>query len=112
MLNLLINSGHASSKGDTVRVHVSVEEQGVLIAVADSGTGIPEANRLRVFDPFFTTKEPGEGTGLGLAICHRIITGRGGTISVESEEGVGTTFFLRLQRADLVVESGVEAAQG
>jgi CheY-like chemotaxis protein len=54
--------------------------------------GIPAANLERIFDPFFTTKPVGVGTGLGLSICHSIITAFGGDLTVESEEGKGSTF--------------------
>jgi signal transduction histidine kinase len=56
-----------------------------------------EATKAKIFQPFFTTKPTGEGTGLGLSLVYDIITkGHGGTIEVESEEGVGTTFAVKL----------------
>ncbi len=69
----------------------------VEIRVEDNGTGIPEEIREKVFEPFFTTKPTGDGTGLGLSLAYDIITqGHGGTLAVESEDNVGTTFTLRL----------------
>jgi two-component system sensor histidine kinase PilS (NtrC family) len=70
----------------------------VEIEVADSGTGIPEDVLDRIFDPFFTTKK--DGTGLGLATVHRVVEASGGHLSVESAVGRGTTFRLRLPRAE------------
>ena len=62
----------------------------------DDGPGISAGNLEKVFDPFFTTKEEGKGTGLGLSMCRRMVLAHGGKIWVESEEGVGTTFFVEL----------------
>ncbi len=71
-------------------------EHEVMLTIADTGQGIPSKDLASIFDPFFTTKEIGEGTGLGLAISKRIIENHGGKISVESEEGQGTTFNILL----------------
>ncbi|GAA4039577.1 hypothetical protein GCM10022409_26580 [Hymenobacter glaciei] len=69
----------------------------VEIRVIDNGTGMAPAVREQVFKPFFTTKPAGEGTGLGLSLSHDIITkGHGGTLTVESEAGVGTEFIIIL----------------
>jgi CheY-like chemotaxis protein len=67
-----------------------------VIAVADTGSGIPAQTLPRIFDPFFTTKQPGMGSGLGLSICHGIVQSFGGTISVESVEGQGSVFRVSL----------------
>jgi signal transduction histidine kinase len=65
--------------------------------VQDNGTGIPKAALDKIFQPFFTTKPSGEGTGLGLSLSYDIITkGHGGELTVQSEEGEGATFVVRL----------------
>ena len=74
------------------------EDEGwIEIGVRDGGLGIPADALDRIFDPFFTTK-PG-GTGLGLATVHRIVEEHGGSIRVQSVEGKGTAFHVRLPRA-------------
>jgi signal transduction histidine kinase len=68
----------------------------VVVSVADTGPGVPEALRKRVFEPFFTTKPVGEGTGLGLDISYRIVVnGHGGDITLSSQPG-DTRFLVRL----------------
>jgi two-component system, cell cycle sensor histidine kinase and response regulator CckA len=70
----------------------------VLIEVADTGAGIPEAIRDKIFVPFFTTKEVGKGTGLGLSTVYGIIKQTGGFVYFDSVEGKGTTFRIFLPR--------------
>ena len=105
-LNLFTNAFYAVRKrqqtgepGYVPTVSVRTERQGdeVVVQVQDNGTGIPEAVKAKIFQPFFTTKPTGEGTGLGLSLAHDIIAqGHGGTLAVESQEGQGTTFTVRL----------------
>jgi two-component system NtrC family sensor kinase len=81
----------------TVRVHTEQVGQQVIVHVQDNGTGMSERVQQKIFQPFFTTKPPGEGTGLGLSLSHDIISqGHGGSLSVESRAGQGSTFHVRL----------------
>lgn len=99
-LNLLVNAAQALPEGRAdhheIAVTTRLEGDSVVIEVSDTGAGIPPAIIGRIFDAFFTTKAVGVGTGLGLAICHRIVTDMGGTLTVQSEVGKGTTFRVSL----------------
>jgi signal transduction histidine kinase len=104
ILNLIVNASHAiadvvGSTGEKGRITISATSSGshAEIRIADSGTGIPVEARAKVFEPFFTTKEVGKGTGQGLSIAYNCIVKRHrGTISFETELGLGTTFIIRL----------------
>lgn len=98
LMNMIINAAEAMENGGELTLETKFDsaENHVEVAVTDTGHGIPEEVRDKIFDPFFTTKEVGQGTGLGLAISYGIIKEHGGTISVESEVGKGTTFVIRL----------------
>ena len=95
-LNILLNARDAMPKGGTMTVTTEVKNFKVYIMFTDSGTGISPENRAKLFTPFFTTKEAGKGTGLGLSTCHKIVSNHKGEITVESTEGVGTTFIIAL----------------
>lgn len=116
VLNLIVNA--ADAIGDAV---AGTGGQGLItvttrhlppwaeIRIQDTGSGIPAEQRQRIFEPFFTTKQVGKGSGQGLAIAHNaIVEKHGGTITVESELGKGTTFVIRLPIGDSVV--AIEAA--
>ncbi|MEG4286941.1 PAS domain S-box protein [Microcoleus sp. A006_D1] len=121
-MNLLINAIDAveekerncPSAGDTspiptikIRTEV-VEGDRVKIAIADSGTGIPESVQQRLFDPFFTTKPVGKGTGLGLAISYEIVVKKHlGTLLCSSELGIGTEFAIEIPIRQLPVEENL-----
>ena len=97
-LNLLVNARQAlnGSPKNQISVKASSEPGWVVIRIADNGPGIPREIIGKIFDPFFTTKPVGQGTGLGLSICHGIIQQHQGSIEVQSEVDVGTTFIVRL----------------
>jgi len=91
--NLINNAIDAMGHdGGTLTISSYEREKYLVIAVSDTGQGIPEANLDRIFDPFFTTKPVGKGTGLGLSICYGIIEKMGGKLEVASTVGTGTTF--------------------
>ncbi|MBF9222930.1 tetratricopeptide repeat-containing sensor histidine kinase [Hymenobacter ruricola] len=107
LINLFTNAFYAvqqrQRQGDdstyhpAVTVSTQVVPNGVEIWVRDNGTGMSESVQAHIFQPFFTTKPVGEGTGLGLSLSHDIVTtGHGGTLTVESQEGQGTEFVVRL----------------
>jgi len=108
ILNLVINACHAieekgldsSEKGlirvSTARIEVDGENWAE-IRVEDSGMGMPSEIKNRIFEPFFTTKPVGKGTGQALAIVHNVVVDKhSGQIHVESDQGQGTTFIVRL----------------
>jgi signal transduction histidine kinase len=94
--NLITNAFHAMDGREGILTLTTQSRQDyVQVGVADNGIGISEKHIKKIFDPFFTTKKIGEGTGLGLNIVYRIVTKYGGTVDVESKEGLGTIFRLR-----------------
>ena len=117
MINLLTNAVQAMPDGGKLTVTGKANDFQVFITVSDTGVGIPEENMEKLFTPLYSTKA--KGTGLGLAISRRIVNAHNGEISVESTEGVGTKFTIRLVKQDETEEKdfadGVpeaEAVQG
>lgn len=96
-LNLVNNAFQAMNDGGHLAISASEEMDDTLIfAVEDDGCGIPDADLKRIFDPFFSTKKKTGGTGLGLSITYGLVQELGGTMSVDSEIGVGTTFTITM----------------
>lgn len=94
LLNLMSNAMQACEPGGRILLSSDVEDHWLVFRVSDTGKGIPQAMQDRLFEPFFTTRS--EGTGLGLAIVREVTQMHGGEISVQSVEGQGSTFCLRL----------------
>ncbi|MFZ1805722.1 MAG: ATP-binding protein [Cyclobacteriaceae bacterium] len=80
----------------TIWVSTKVGSDKVLISVKDNGTGMSDAVKEKIFQPFFTTKPTGQGTGLGLSLSYDIVKAHGGELKVESKEGEGTEFIIKL----------------
>lgn len=100
LLNLYLNAIESMGAGGELGVKAACINAGgsIEIQVSDTGCGIQKDDLTKIFDPYFTTKT--SGTGLGLAIAHNIVEAMGGTISVESQPGKGTTFRLVLPMRD------------
>lgn len=99
-INILINAADAMNEKGKITITTSQKDidgkRYIEVAFEDTGIGLPKDLIDRVFEPFFTTKPKGQGTGLGLAVCDNIIKRHGGHVSISSQEGKGTTFFIRL----------------
>lgn len=119
ILNLVVNAAHAiadvvgdGSKGKgTITIATRLAGDWAEIAVRDTGTGIPEGIRDKIFDPFFTTRPVGKGTGQGLAIARSVIVGRHhGTLSFQTQVGVGSVFTIRLPMQAGLADPGAREA--
>lgn len=121
LMNLCTNAYHAMQENGgqvTVSVQKATDSRSqphldpfktyALITIEDTGHGIPPENLERIFDPFYTTKSVGQGTGLGLSVAQGIIHNHKGSISVKSEIGRGTTFFIYLPTVKATLEKEVE----
>jgi PAS domain S-box-containing protein len=109
--NMLSNALKYTASGGTVTVSAQASKELVSFSVSDTGRGIPAQYVSRIFDQFFrvpdTAAEP--GAGLGLAIAKEIVEAHGGTITVDSCEGRGSTFTFTLKRADAFLQNGEQA---
>jgi two-component system, NtrC family, sensor kinase len=96
LMNLTANAVDAIAGNGRIVITTGQTTEVFTISIRDTGAGIPESIRGRIFDPFFTTKPVGQGTGLGLAISYGIVQDHGGSIEVQSEEGLGTEFIVKI----------------
>ncbi|MGH9278907.1 MAG: ATP-binding protein, partial [Acidimicrobiales bacterium] len=118
LVNLAVNARDAMAGGGTLTIETTATDIDAIFAeahpglragsyvelvVSDTGAGMSPDVASRVFEPFFTTKGKGEGTGLGLATVYGIVTEAGGSVSVYSEEGIGTTFRAYFPAVDAAV---------
>jgi PAS domain S-box-containing protein len=126
LLNLVVNARDAMPDGGRLVIETGVrvftEEEAAAIPdvspgrhlclrVSDTGCGIAPENLAHIFEPFFTTKDPGKGTGLGLATVFGIVKQHGGSLTVESEVGTGTTFQIVLPAAETAGRTPDETAE-
>src|SRR5690606_26853334 len=98
--NLVINAEQAIPEGraPAIELGLDADHKNAILTVSDNGVGIPESRQVDIFDPSFTTKT--RGMGLGLAMVRNIVEGFGGSMNLQSQEGVGTTFAIHLPRVD------------
>lgn len=100
VINLLLNARDALEECEgEKKIHIATyvqEQKWVVISVKDNGCGIEPANLTKIFNPFYTSKEASKGTGLGLSVSLGIAQSHGGTLEVESQPGVGSTFKFKL----------------
>jgi two-component system NtrC family sensor kinase len=113
-LSLIINAAQAIEKATkaggprgTIRVSTACEDEHVIVAVTDTGEGIPEAARPHIFDLFFTTRDVGSGMGAGLALAYATVTKEhGGKLTFTTQDNRGTTFYVRLPaRTDITTRA-------
>lgn len=108
LLNIVINAQEAMPDGGVLRVSTREEGDWAILAIEDTGVGISTQDREKILRPFFSSK--GTGTGLGLSITQRIIQEHRGKLDFESKLGEGTTFTIRLPRAETL--AGIDPEKG
>jgi len=98
LLNLIANAVDAMNGKGELSIKAAIQTDTLVIEVSDTGEGVSEEKLESIFEPFFTTKPSGKGTGLGLAIVKNLVQDLNGEIFVQSEEGVGITFTIKLRK--------------
>jgi two-component system, cell cycle sensor histidine kinase and response regulator CckA len=111
IVNLVKNALEAMPRGGDLTARTWVEGDEVICQVCDTGVGIRRENMRRVFQPFWSTKRSSIGAGMGLALCHGVVTRHGGSISVESAEGEGAVFTIRLPRGSEMPDTNPEPTE-
>jgi signal transduction histidine kinase len=96
-LNVIQNGAQAMPGGGNLRVILEDDRKMAVLRIADEGTGIPDEIREKIFDLYFTTKSG--GSGIGLAMTYRILQLHHGSVEVQSKQGRGTEFLLRIPLA-------------
>jgi len=112
LANLVNNALDATGKGGLITITARRERGGLLLEVADDGSGIAPGDLDRIFQPFFTTKPVGKGTGLGLAVVYGVVQGWGGSIEAESILGEGTRFAIRIPLVGEAARAGSSVLPG
>jgi PAS domain S-box-containing protein len=98
-LNLIVNAADAiedTGRRGVISLSSALDDDHVIVRISDTGGGIPDDVLPKIFDPFFTTKDVGRGSGQGLPLTRAVVEGHGGTLAVDSRQGRGTTFTVRL----------------
>jgi signal transduction histidine kinase len=121
LMNLAVNARDAMPDGGTLELSTGRREvqaggavpagSYAVLSVEDSGVGMDAETRSRVFEPFFSTKSSGEGTGLGLAMVYGIVQQSGGHVTLKSEPGRGSVFWIHLPTVDGVRAEGTATAR-
>lgn len=94
--NLIVNAVQAMDNKGILTLTLKMENNFIILSIKDTGKGIPKKIQSKIFDPFFTTKASGEGSGIGLDITRRILKEHSATISFDSIENEGTTFYVKI----------------
>ncbi|MCF8211307.1 MAG: hypothetical protein K9K38_18175, partial [Rhodoferax sp.] len=98
-MNLVLNAAQAMDDRGTITLRSGLRAQAVWIEIEDSGCGMSEEVQKRIFEPFYTSKPVGQGTGLGLSMSWEVVKRHGGTLTVSSQPGVGSTFRITLPQS-------------